>query len=134
MTDLNIKIKPPTTYIKPLTNYILINNPDGGHTGQTSTYITFRQAKKLLKDETIIVYIFKIPKCKCNNLMLKYPLCEYYKCLEINDYINDVWTSMNVTNIKDTKDTKDFNEYIELVPSHCEIDNEWKFEIKYHQL
>jgi hypothetical protein len=64
---------------EPPSQYIIITNPDGGHTGQSADYINLRQAKKLLKDESICVYIFKVSRLNCSG-----PLCEYYSCLEIN--------------------------------------------------
>ena len=46
---------------EPPSQYIIITDPDGGHTNQTASYITLREAKKVLKDESVCVYIFKIP-------------------------------------------------------------------------
>jgi hypothetical protein len=31
---------------EPLSQYIIITHPDGGHTGQTAGYITLREAKR----------------------------------------------------------------------------------------
>jgi len=42
---------------KPL-KYLIITNPDGGHTGQSAGPITLKEAKQLLKNETVCVYIF----------------------------------------------------------------------------
>ena len=65
--------------------YLIITDPEGGHTGQTAGYITLREAKKVLKDESVCVYIFKIPKVSyCSGPLLKYPLGEFYSCIEIN--------------------------------------------------
>ena len=38
--------------------YIIITVPDGGHTGQTAGYLSLREAKKVLKDESVCVCIF----------------------------------------------------------------------------
>ena len=64
--------------------YLVITNPDGGHSGQSASPITLKEARQLLKNETICVYVFKVPTLKYHNLMFKYPLSEYYSCLEIN--------------------------------------------------
>lgn len=107
--------------------YLVITNPDGGHTGQTASRISLKDARKLLKTEDIIVYIFKVPKIMYGNFMFKYPLCEYYKCLEINNYESDVWTSLNVIN----KQEKDFTEYIELVREYNETIGYHEYKILY---
>jgi len=49
--------------------YLVITNPDGGHTGQTAGKITLKEAKNLLKTEGICVYIFKVPTTMYHNLM-----------------------------------------------------------------
>jgi hypothetical protein len=97
---------------KKKTNYIIITDPEGGHTGQQADYITLQQAKKLLKDESVEVYIFKIPSVNYNGRFLKYPLCEYYDALKINKLTDDVWVSFNVESLKNKE--KDFSEYIQL--------------------
>ena len=48
--------------VKPPSKYILITNPMGGHTGEYAVHITLKEAKKVLKDESITVYIFKTQK------------------------------------------------------------------------
>ena len=111
---------------KPI-KYLAITNPDGGHIGQQASSITLKKARKLLKTEDIVVYIFKMPSTMYNNPMFKYPLCEYYDCLKINNYTNDVWTSLNVTNKKE----KDFTEYIEIICEYNEVYNECEYNIKY---
>jgi len=111
---------------KPL-KYLVITNPDGGHTGQNAGSITLKEAKQLLKNETICVYIFKVPTSMYHNLMFKYPLSEYYSCLEINQYKDDVWTSLNVIN----KEEKDFTEYIEIIGEYNEVYNEYEYNIKH---
>ena len=90
-----------------------------------------QQAKKLLKDESVIVYIFKIPKVKyCSGPLLKYPLNEFYSCLEINKVNDEVWCSFNVESLKNKK--KDFSEYIELKSSYNEVTKKWKMNIEYN--
>ena len=63
---------------EPPSQYVIITNLDGGlsnNTGQTANYITLRQVKKIVKDESNCAYIFKVPKYNyCNNPLLKYPL------------------------------------------------------------
>jgi hypothetical protein len=118
---------------KSPSQYIIITNPDGGHTGQSADYITLRQAKKLLKDESICVYIFKVSRLNyCSGLLLKYPLCEYYSCLEINKLTDEVWCSLNVENLKNKE--KDFSQYIELKTSYNEIYKEYEIKIEYHEV
>ena len=113
--------------------YIIITNPDGGHTGQTAGYITLREAKKVLKDESVCVYIFKIPKVSyCSGPLLKYPLGEFYSCTEINKVTEEVWCSLNVENLKNKE--KDFLTYIELKSSYNEVYKEWEIEIVYHEV
>ena len=118
---------------KSPSKYIFITEPDGGHTGQCAEYITLRQAKKILKDDSVVAYIFKVSKLNyCSGRLLKYPLCEYYNALEINILNDDVWCSFNVENLKNKK--KDFAEYIELKTSFDNFYNEWKIDIKYHEV
>jgi hypothetical protein len=88
---------------KKKTNYIIITDPEGGHTGQQADYITLQQAKRLLKDESVIVYIFKIPRINYNGRFLKYPLCGYYDSLKINTLTDDVWVFFNVESLKKKK-------------------------------
>jgi hypothetical protein len=105
--------------------YVVITNQDGG---QTAGYITLQQAKKLLKDESICVYIFKVPTTSyCGNPMLKYPIGEYYSCLEINKLTDEVWCSLNVRNLKEKE--KDFSEYIELIDSYNDDSKKWEIKI-----
>jgi hypothetical protein len=116
--------------IKARSNYIIITDPEGGHTGQTAEYITLRQAKKLLKDDSVLVYIFKIPRLNYNGRFLKYPVGEYYDALKINILNEDVWCSFNIESLK--KKEKDFSEYIELKPFYDDYFKEWKINIEYH--
>jgi len=116
--------------IKKPSKYIIITEPEGGHTGQQADYIKLQQAKKLLKDESVVVYIFKLPSINYNGRFLKYPLCEYYDSLKINTLTDDVWCSFNVESLK--KKEKDFSEYIELKPYYDVYYKEWKINIKYH--
>ncbi len=115
--------------------YILITNPMSGHTGEYAVFITLKQAKKVLKDESVVVYIFKIPSltyCKGSGRLLKYPLGEYYNALEINTLNDDVWCSLNVENLKNKE--KDFSQYIKLNTSFDDYYNEWKINIEYHEI
>ena len=111
---------------KPI-KYLVITNPNGGHTGQSARPITLKEARQLLKNDTICVYIFKVPTTMYHKLMFKYPLSEYYSCLEINNYKDDVWTSLNVIN----KEEKDFTEYIEITTEYNDIYKEYKYKINY---
>ena len=118
---------------KPPSQYIIITNPDGGHTGQTSGYITLREAKKILQDESVCVYIFKIPKiCYCGNFLLKYPLSEFYSCLEINELIDEMnfFNIENKNKIKKNKEN-DFLEYIELKSLYNNSNGEHEIQIIY---
>ncbi len=113
--------------------YVVITNPDEGHSGQGASYITLQQAKKLLKDDSVCVYIFKIPRVSyCCEPLLKYPLGEYYSCLEINKLTDEVWCSLNVENLKNIE--KDFSEYIELKSSYNDVYKEWQIKIEYHEI
>jgi hypothetical protein len=116
--------------IKKPSKYIIITEPDGGHTGQQANYITLQQAKKLLKNESVVVYIFKLPDLNYNGRFLKYPLCGYYDSLKINTLIDDEWVSFNVENLKNKE--KDFSEYIELKSFYDDYYKEWKMNIEYH--
>jgi hypothetical protein len=111
---------------KPL-KYLVITDPDGGHEGLQVGSITLKEAKKLLKTEDIIVYIFKMPTRMYNKPMLKYPLGEYYNYLEINNYTDDVMNSLNLINKQDI----DFTEYIEITDKYNEIYKEYEYEISY---
>ena len=118
---------------EPPSQYVIITDPEGGHTSQTAGYITLREAKKVLKDESVCVYIFKIPKVSyCSSPLLKYPLGEFYSCTEINKFTEEVWCSLNVENLKNKE--KDFSEYIELKSSYNEVYKEWEIEIVYHEV
>ena len=109
-------------------SYVVITNPDGGHTGQSAGYLTLQQAKKLLKDESVLVYIFKVNVG--SGLLLKYPLCEYYNALNINILTEEVWCSLNVENLKNKE--KDFSEYIELKPCYDDFLHLWEIKIEYN--
>lgn len=111
---------------KPI-KYLVITNPDGGHTGQSARPITLKEARQLLKNETICVYIFKVPTTMYHKLMFKYPLSKYYSCLEINNYRDNVWTSLNVIN----KEEKDFTEYIEITTEYNDIYKEYECKMYY---
>ena len=109
-----------------LIKYLVITDHNR-HIEQHASSITLKEARKLLKTKDIVVYIFKMPSIMYNNPMFKYPLCEYYNCLKINNYTNDVWTSLNVIN----KEEKDFTEYIEITCEYNEIYKEYECKISY---
>jgi len=116
---------------EPPSQYVIITVPEGGHTGQTASYITLREAKKVLKDASVCVYIFKIPKVSyCSGPLLKYPLGEFYSCTEINKITEEVWCSLNVENLKNKE--KDFSEYIELKTLYNEDLKKWEIKIEYY--
>ena len=115
---------------EPPSQYIIITDLNGSH---TSAYISLREAKKVLKDESVCAYIFKIPKVSyCSSPLLKYPLGEFYSCTEINKVTEEVWCSLNVENLKNKE--KDFSEYIELKTLYNEVYKEWEIEIVYHEV
>lgn len=66
--------------------YIVLN--ESNHHGWIGYFETLAKVKRLLKIENEIFYIFELSNRKKNNFMIKikYPLGEYYKCLEINEY------------------------------------------------
>jgi hypothetical protein len=84
--------------------YLVINE----NTSHTVEYLSLKDAKQLIDGNK---FIFKMPTTMYHNPMFKYPLSKYYSCLEINQYKDDVWVSLNVIN----KQEKDFTEYIEIV-------------------
>jgi len=43
----------------------------------------FKRSETIIKKESICVYIFKVPTTMYHNLIFKYPLSQYYSCLEI---------------------------------------------------
>lgn len=69
--------------------------------------------KQLLKMQDEIFYIFECPNSKSNpilmKLKLKYPLGEYYSCLEINKYnVNEIFEDTDsYVVIKKTPDCED---------------------------
>jgi hypothetical protein len=99
-----------------------------GYNGELSArYIKSGEAKKILKDKNVSVFIFK--KCKITfgkPTMLKYPLEKYYDPKKINTVTECVWCSFNVENLKNKP--KDFTEYIKL--SNDET-NEREIKIEY---
>jgi len=109
-----------------LIKYLVITDHNR-HIEQQARSITLKEARQLLKNETICVYIFKVPTTTYHNFIFKYPLSEYYSCLEINQYKDDVWTSLNVKN----KEEKDFTEYIEIICEYNEVYNEYEYYIKH---
>jgi len=64
--------------------YIIIS--ESNHCGWLCDYVKLSEGKKLLKQEDIVVYIFKIEyKNKMDIVKLNYPFNQYYSCLEINN-------------------------------------------------
>lgn len=116
--------------IKP-TNYIVLTQPLGGHTYMGAYFLTYSQAKKLLKDESVVIYIFKILQHDfVKNPLLKFPLFDYYSCLEINNFTNDVKKSLDDDSLKNND--KNFSEYIELKKEFNNDKKEWDIEIIHH--
>lgn len=101
--------------------YIIISNSN--HYGWNCAYITPSKAIKLLKQEDIVVYIFKIEyKNKKDIVKLNYPFNQYYSCLEINDIniLNNIIKNEDVYDVneveyvnEDDKDDED-NEHVEI--------------------
>ena len=91
--------------------YIVISNSN--HYGWNCGYITQSKASKLLKQEDIVVYIFKIEyKNKKDIIKLNYPFNQHYSCLEIND-INILNNIIKKEDDKDGVDAED-DEYVEI--------------------
>ena len=84
-----------------MSQYIVIS--ESTHYGWLCDYITLNNAKKLLKKEDIVVYIFKLSSTKMKNIKLKYPFNQYYSCLQINNII-----TLN------NNDDDDDDEYVEI--------------------
>lgn len=91
--------------------YLVITNPDGGHTDMTAAAITLKQANALCKKEGYVGYVFKVPKIMYSNYLFKLPLSDHYDCTRINTYTQDVWVALNVVNAPEP----DFAEYAEVV-------------------
>jgi hypothetical protein len=89
------------------------------HYGWNASYITFKEAKTILKMQDIDpVYIFKITGER-SLLKFKYPLSEYYSFLQINHYENEV--DMYLMTTMTNPDLCDFREYIEIDENGEEI-------------
>ena len=88
-----------------MSSYILIDKSE-----KIATRITKTMVMRLSEEKNNESYIFKIDTNVYHNLMLKYPLCSYYKTDKINIYTDEVWQSINAP----IKKTKLFSEYIEL--------------------
>ncbi len=66
--------------------YVVIT--ESNHHGWIAYFVTLAKAKRLLKIEFEIFYIFKCIHKKNIpfTIKIRYPLCEYYECLSINEY------------------------------------------------
>ena len=71
--------------------YILLS--ESNHHGWVGSLITLAKAKRLLKIETEIFYIFHYCHGKKEpfRMKIKYPMGEYYECLFINEYKEEVF-------------------------------------------
>lgn len=69
-------------------NYVVVF--ESCHYGPLVYATTLKRAKRLLKIETDVFYIFKYSgKTEPFMMKLRYPLSGNYECLSINDYICD---------------------------------------------
>jgi hypothetical protein len=88
--------------------YIILS--ESNHYDWSCGNLKLNQVKKLLKQEDIVVYIFKLDS-KTNKIKLHYPFSEYYDCLQINiyddtDIIDELETHIEVTLSFDQDDNK----------------------------
>jgi hypothetical protein len=71
--------------------YIVLS--ESNHYGWVGGITTLTQAKQLLKIETEIFYIFSV--CHANKnlwqIKIRYPFSEYYDCLSINEYKEEIF-------------------------------------------
>ena len=67
----------------PKIKYLLLS--ESHHYGWNASYIKLREANKLFKDETLVVYIFKVDIKKFDKLVLD-QIFENCSCLKINNY------------------------------------------------
>lgn len=63
--------------------YVVLS--ESRHDGWTAANITYAAARRLLKDEAAVVYIFRCDT-PTSELRLYFPFSEYYECLAINKY------------------------------------------------
>ena len=63
--------------------YVVLS--ESRHDGWTAARITYADAQRLLKDEDIVVYIFRCDQ-PLAEMHLYFPFSEYYECLSINKY------------------------------------------------
>ena len=83
---------------------------ESNHYGYIAFFTNYTEAKKLLKVESEIYYIFKydLKKEMQFNMKLKYPFSEYYECLSINKYKNEIFERdddyVNITKNNDPED------------------------------
>jgi len=72
--------------------YIVLS--ESNHYGWVGGFTTLAEAKKMLKIETDVFYIFKHVHKKTEPFQMKirYPICAlYYDCLSINEYTEEVF-------------------------------------------
>jgi hypothetical protein len=71
--------------------YIVLNETN--HHGWVGCLTTLSKSKKMLKIENETFYIFKYVQPSLLNFQMKirYPIGEYYDCLSINEYIEEVF-------------------------------------------
>lgn len=67
--------------------YIVIT--ESRHSGWVGYECTLAKAKRLLKMEGEVFYIFKCVMSKEKTIRIKFPLSEYYSCLEINNFVRE---------------------------------------------
>ena len=74
-----------------LKQYIVLS--ESNHYGWVGDLITLVKAKRLLKIETDIFYIFKYIHTKKESFIMKirYPIGEYYDALSINEYKEELF-------------------------------------------
>lgn len=73
-----------------LIKYIVLSETN--HYGWVGELTTLAKAKKMLKIETEIFYIFRYIYTKTEplNMKLRCPIGEYYDCLSINEYTEEI--------------------------------------------
>ena len=71
--------------------YIVLS--ESNHYGWVESFTTLAEAKKMLKIETETFYIFKHVHKKTEpfKMKIRYPISEYYDCLSINEYKEEVF-------------------------------------------
>ena len=98
--------------------YIVLS--ESNHYGWIGGFTTLAKAKKMLKIETEIFYIFKYNHAKKHLLRMKirYPFNEYYDCLSINEYIEETFEEDDDYVIITPDDTYDTYDKDSLILTH----------------